>query len=197
VVFFDYSEKALQIRKLMVDEWDGEDYPSFFRYVAKRYPHPETFYQLGADLAPDTIADADIKCMWENEERKWGGHDVIREHWRQYRRLPHEYIPCNLLVDRAHLLNRIGRDRSSAIWWSNAFFTTFSNWLFTIDQRRAMYESWIRELAGRNPAILLYGSDFANISVNHVRAAEYLQRLIDHGHDYLRPLKANKCEIRF
>jgi hypothetical protein len=197
VVFFDYSEKALQIRKLIVDEWDGEDYPSFFRYVTKRYPHPDTFYQLWGDLTPDTIAEVDIVEMWENEGRKWGGHHVIREHWRRYRKLAHEYVPCNLLGDRGHLLNRIGRERSAAIWWSNAFFTTLSNWLFTIDQRRAIYESWIRELAERNPAILLYGADFTNISVNHVRAAEYLKRLGDHGYDYLRPLKANTCEIRF
>jgi hypothetical protein len=197
VVFFDYSEKALQIRKLIVDEWDGEDYPSFFRYVTKRYPHPDTFYQLWGDLTPDTITEVDIVQMWENEGRKWGGHHVIREHWRRYRKLAHEYVPCNLLGDRGHLLDRIGCERSAAIWWSNAFFTTLSNWLFTIDQRRAIYESWIRELAERNPAILLYGADFTNISVNHVRAAAYLKRLGDHGYDYLRPLKANTCEIRF
>src|SRR5262249_18625957 len=76
VVFFDYSEKALQVRKLMVDEWDGDDYPSFFHYVVKRYPHPETFYQLWAGLTPETIEDADITRMWEDEGRKWGGHDI-------------------------------------------------------------------------------------------------------------------------
>ena len=197
VVFFDYSEKALQIRKLIVDEWDGEDYPSFFRYVTKRYPHPDTFYQFWGDLTPDTITEADIEEMWENEGRKWGGHDVLRDHWRRYRQLAHEYVPCNLLSDRGHLLNRIRRERSAAIWWSNAFFTTLGNWLFTIDDRRAIYESWIRELVERNPAMLLYGSDFTNISVNHVRVAEYLKRLSEHGADYLHPLKVNTCEIRF
>jgi hypothetical protein len=197
VVFFDYSETALQIRKLMVEEWDGDDYPSFFRYVTKRYPHPGTFYQLWGDLTPDTITEADIDQMWENEGRKWGGHNGFREHWRRYRTLLHEYVPCDLLNDRANLLNRISSENSAAIWWSNAFFTTLGNWLFTIDQRRAIYESWIRELTERNPAIFLYGSDYTNISVNHVRAAEYLKRLRDHGDDYLRPLKASACEIRF
>jgi hypothetical protein len=197
VVFFDYSEKALQIRKLMINEWDGDDYPSFFRYVVKKYPHPDTFYQLWADLNPATIAETDIERMWENEGKKWGGHDVFREHWQRYRRLSHEYVPCNVLNDRAELLSRVRRERSAAIWWSNAFFTTLSNWLFTIAQRQTMYESWIRELAERNPSLLLYGSDCTNISVNHVRAAEYLQQFVNHGHDDLRPLKANKCEIRF
>jgi hypothetical protein len=135
--------------------------------------------------------------MWETEVNKWGGHGVFGEHWRRYRRLSHEYIPCNLLGDRTELLKRICRERNAAIWWSNAFFTTFGNWLFTIDQRQAIYKSWIRQLAERNPSLLLYGSDYVNISVNHVRAGEYLEKLMDHGYDCLRPLKANKCEIRF
>jgi hypothetical protein len=196
VVFFDYSQKALEVRKLMVEQWDGEDYPSFVRYVLGKHPHPETFYQLWADLTPDSVAWDDVQRMWEAELRKWGGANVLREHWRRYRHLKHEYVPCNLLSDRGELLNRVRREDSAVIWWSNAFFTILSNWLYTIDQRREMYLSWIGELAAKNDRTFIYGSDFNNISVNHVRAGDYLRRLRSENYDYLHPLKVSKCQIR-
>jgi len=197
VVFFDYSESALIVRRLLQEEWSGEDFPDFARYVFRKHPHPQTFYQLWADLTPDAVDWKDVDRLWETEIRRWGGQAVIREHWQRYRRLEHEYIVCNLLGDRSSLLSRVRPDSSAAIWWSNAFFTVFSNWLYTIDQRRELYHAWIRELAQANPLLFLYGSDFNNISVNHIRAAAYAERLSIDGCDYLRPLKENLCEIRF
>jgi hypothetical protein len=197
VVFFDYSDKALQVRRMIDEEWNGEDYPGFIRQVFRKHSHPEAFYQLWADLTPDKIAWEDVERLWQTELRRWGGAAMIRDHWRRYRRIEHEYIPCNLLADRQALLDRIRREHNAVIWWSNAFFTVFSNWLYTIDQRREMYLTWVRELADRNPEVFVYGSDFNNISVNHVRAGAYLRRLESEGYDYLDPLKVNLCEIRF
>jgi hypothetical protein len=197
VVFFDYSDEALEVRRMIDTEWNGEDYPDFIRQVFRKHPHPETFYQLWAGLTPDKIAWEDVDRLWQTELERWGGAAAIRDHWQRYRRLEHEYIACNLLADRQPLLDRIRREKNAVIWWSNAFFTVFSNWLYTIDQRREIYLGWVREVAGRNPDLFLYGSDFNNISVNHVRAGAYLSRLTSEGYDYLNPLKVNQCEIRF
>ena len=35
VVFYDYSKQALAFKKLLIKEWDGEDYPSFLDYAVQ------------------------------------------------------------------------------------------------------------------------------------------------------------------
>lgn len=196
MVFYDYSATALEIRKFIVAEWDGEDFPEFVRYLMKKFPSGEVFYQLWANLGPDSINWADLQQLWQDEIDKWGGESVLREHWRAYRGLRHEYIVCNLLRDQGDLLAAIDGQPNAAIWWSNAFFTIYSNWLYTADQRKAIYDDWLSRLAARNPGIYLYGSDYNNINVNHIRAGDYLERYRVAGNDCLQPARLFKHEIR-
>ncbi|MDH3900314.1 MAG: hypothetical protein OEU51_04630, partial [Gammaproteobacteria bacterium] len=196
MVFFDYSTTALEIRKVIVSEWDGEDFPQFVRYLMKIFPSGDVFYQLWADLAADQIAWDDLERLWLDEIKKWGGESVIKEHWRAYQKLQHEYIQCNLLTHQDNLLAAIRNQPNSAIWWSNAFFTIYSNWLYTADERKKMYDKWLAKLAERNPDIFIYGSDYNNINVNHIRLGEYLERYLIDGDNYLRPGKLYKHEMR-
>jgi hypothetical protein len=196
MVFFDYSRTALEIRKFIVTEWDGEDFPEFVRYLMKKFPSGDVFYQLWANLGPDSINWNDLQQLWQDEINKWGGESVIREHWHAYRQLRHEYIVCNLLRDQASLLNAIDNRAGSAIWWSNAFFTIYSNWLYTAEERKALYDDWIARLAERNPDIFLYGSDYNNINVNHIRAGEYLEQYQVDSNNCLKPVRLYKHELR-
>jgi hypothetical protein len=154
------------------------------------------FYQLWANLGPDSINWNDLQQLWQDEINKWGGESVIREHWHAYRQLRHEYIVCNLLKDQASLLNAIDNRAGSAIWWSNAFFTIYSNWLYTAEERKALYDDWIARLAERNPDIFLYGSDYNNINVNHIRAGEYLEQYQVDSNNCLKPVRLYKHELR-
>jgi hypothetical protein len=196
MVFYDYSRTALEIRKVIVAEWDGDDFPHFARFLIDKFPASEVFYQLWANLDLDEINWADLQRLWLDEIEKWGGESVFKEHWQAYRKLRHEYIVCNLLKDQSPLLANIDHRPNSAIWWSNAFFTIYSNWLYTADERKAIYDKWVAHLAERNPSIFLYGSDYNNINVNHIRAEKYLQRYLVDGEDYLRPRKLFKHEMR-
>ncbi|MFZ0546736.1 MAG: hypothetical protein WAM60_14920, partial [Candidatus Promineifilaceae bacterium] len=92
MVFYDYSKTALEIRKFIVSEWDGEDFPQFVRYLMKKFHSDDVFYQLWANLGPDEIAWNDLQQLWLDEIEKWGGESVIKEHWTAYRKLRHEYI---------------------------------------------------------------------------------------------------------
>lgn len=196
MVFFDYSTTALNMRKVIVSDWDGEDFPRFVRYLMQKFPPGEVFYQLWADLSADEIAWGDLEKLWQNEIEKWGGESVIRDHWRAFQGIRHEYVHCNLLTDRRALLEAIDPRPNAAIWWSNAFFTIYSNWLYTADERKAIYDGWLSELVQRNPHIFIYGSDYNNINVNHIRVQEYLDRYLADGGGYLDPLKLSKHEIR-
>jgi hypothetical protein len=196
MVYFDYSTTALEIRKAINSEWCGVDFPGFVRYLMKQFPPGEVFYQLWAGLTPDEISWGDLEQLWRNEIEKWGGEGVIQQHWTAFRDIRHEYIHCNLLTERDSLLEAIDNQPNSAIWWSNAFFTIYSNWLYTADERKVIYDSWLQELAERNPGIFLYGSDYNNINVNHIRASEYLVRYLVDGESCLKPGRFYKYEIR-
>ncbi len=190
IVYFDYSSQALAFRKLLQEEWDGDDYPHFLEYVFRELPSSETFYQLWNDMHPEEMTAHDFEQGWQAELERWGGAQIFKDHWQAYRRLTHEFVHCNILSESDRLFARLGNGPSDVIWWSNAFFTVFSNWFHTLPDRRTIYDVWTRGLSARNPWLHLYGFDYNNIAVNGVQAAEYAEEYFRDGRDYLNPLKA-------
>ncbi|MCG8462010.1 MAG: hypothetical protein MI919_37480, partial [Holophagales bacterium] len=200
VVFFDYSRQALEVRRYIVEHWDGDDFPGFVDQIFRTFPDPETHYYLWGGLRPHEIDGKDMEHLWQRELSAWGGESTLRRHWRRYRALPHRYVCCDLLADPAQLLDQVRGRGPAAIWWSNAFFTLYSNWYFSIAERRQRYERFLAELAGRRPELCLFGSDPANNSVNHQRAASYLEQLralcpSDPGLAGLEPLRLHAVQI--
>ncbi len=196
VVFFDYSPNALAVKKRMVEEWDGDDFPRFVSYLFREFPYPETYYQLWGDLSPGELDGSDLEHAWDRELQRWGGAGAFRAHWGEYRELRHEYVDSNILTDPSALLTLVKREPRAVIWWSNAFFTMFSNWYYGLDERRKFYDVWIEGLAAINPDILVYGSDYNNASVNSIRAGEYWDRYREFGGYELNPCRQHRTEIR-
>lgn len=197
VVFYDYSEAGLELRRLLLAEWDGADYPAFLRRLFHRLPSSRAFYLLWDGATPEDLDWDDVEARWRQEIDRWGGESVLRAHWARYRRLRHEMVPCDLLQGGAPLLPRLANEPSAAIWWSNAFFTVYGNWLLDARRRQAIYGRWIEELARRAPRLLLYGASSDNVSVNAVRAAEYWSWYREHAGDELAPGRLQGVEIRF
>ncbi len=196
VVYFDYSPKALQIRKYMVDHWTGEDFPDFVGQLFRVFPYPATYYQLWGDTTPDDVESSDIEQMWQRELQRWGTAQIFRQHWQAYRQLQHAYVCCNILTESSLLFEQIAEEPNAIIWWSNAFFTMYGNWFYSLDQRRQMYETWIQQIAQLNPDLFLVGSDYNNVNVNAVRAAPYLDAYQRAGSNCLIPCRLSKTEIR-
>jgi hypothetical protein len=196
VTFFDYSQSALDIRRFMLEDWDGRDFPRFVQRLFERFPYPDTWYHLWRDQTPAEVAAADLEGAWDRELERWGGERAFGRHWNACRTLRHEFVHCDLVADPDLLLERLAPDPGAVIWWSNAFFTVFSNWHYTWDERRVRYESWVSELAKRNPRILIYGSDHNNTNVNWIRAADYWKQYGALPGDELVPRKLQRHEIR-
>ncbi|MCA9140264.1 MAG: hypothetical protein KDB00_26015 [Planctomycetales bacterium] len=196
MVYFDYSPSALATKRYMVDHWDGEDFPDFIDQLTREFPHPQTFYQLWGDLTPDNVTRSDMQQMWEQELDKWEGAENFRNHWRAYVQIPHEFICCNLLVDPSLLTEKISDDPNAVIWWSNAFFTMYGNWFYSLDERKQMYERFIRQISRRNPELSLYGSDDNNMNVNSVLAGEYWEAYQRSEATSLNPFRMSKVELR-
>jgi len=197
VVFYDYSEAGLEFRRLLLNEWDGADYPAFLRHLFRRLPSSRAFYLLWDGATPEDLDWDDVEARWRQEIDRWGGESVLRAHWARYRRLRHEMVPCNLLEGGAPLLSRLRDEESALIWWSNAFFTIYSNWKLDAGQRQEIYGRWIERLARRAPRLLLYGASSNNISVNAVRAADYWEWYRENAGDELEPGRLHRVELRF
>ena len=197
VIFYDYSKRALDIRQQIVENWDGEDFPKFIKTIFKTNPTPKTFYQLWSGVTPENINWKDVNWFWEYEMEKWGGAKAFKQHWLAYRQLPHQYVHCNLLTDQYLLFDLIGKYKRPFLWWSNAFFTVFSNWYYSFSERKQIYEQWIEALANSNPDCRVNGSDFNNTSVNGLTALEYFKQYKNHPSDELHPVKFSEIEILY
>ncbi len=189
VVYFDYSQQALEFKRLLHDEWNGEDYPEFLRYLFTKLKPGEAFYQLWGGFSPQDMAWDTVRDAWTREIARWGGESIIKEHWRRAKQLRVDYVLCNILEDQEPLLREMDNRPNSVIWWSNVFFTFYSNWFHTIDQRRAIYERFIGGLSQQSPNTLIYGNDYNNVAVNAIRAAEYSKAYFATEENYLEPRK--------
>ena len=113
------------------------------------------------------------RATLESRDRSLGRRGGVSGTLDDCRALPHEFVLCDLLEDPRPLLERVRSEPAAVIWWSNAFFTIYSNWFFTIAERRQRYVSFINGLAETAPGLYLYGADHMNSSVNSIRADEY------------------------
>lgn len=201
VVFFDYSQQALTIRKVLINEWDGFDYPDFCRYLIQRFSSEETFYQLWNGLKPEQIDWDDVTILWKNELLNWGGEYKFQQQWKAQQRLNYQFVHCDLVNNPSPLLEKINEQENSAIWWSNAFFTISSNWLLSIEQRKQLFSHWINQLAQKAPDCMIYGADHNNAPLNNITAAQYLNQLNERKKsnliDELTPNNQTSRPLRF
>jgi hypothetical protein len=196
VVFFDYSNNALDIRKRILEEWDGADYPGFVQQLFEWFPYPETYYFLWNDLTPDQVDAQSLDSAWQAELERWGGESRFARHWRRYRDLQHEFVHCNLLTDPTALLDQLRNELNAIIWWSNAFFTMYGNWTYSMAERKKAYERWTERLAAAAPGLFLIGSDYTNTCVNEVQAGQYIFQYRRQGSNFLEPCRMFGTEIR-
>lgn len=197
VVYFDYSSAGLAFRRMLLEEWSGRDYPAFLRSSFRRLPPSRTHYYLWHGASPDALDWDEMERLWAAETERWGGAGNFADQWAGYRTLRHDFLLSNLLTAQSQILERIQDHEHSVIWWSNAFSTLYSAWHCTVEQKRRIYESWIRALAERAPRILIYGSDHSNSSVNSTRAREYWEAYRAEGGDPLSERSFFRHRIRF
>jgi len=192
VVFFDYSAYELEFRKLLCSEWDGIDYPGFLKYAAGKLPS-DAYYALPGVSAGDPMMDE----LWRREVSLWGGEKQFQSHWSRYRKLRHRFVVCNLLTEQESILKELSPAAGTVMWWSNAFATVYTACHYCIEEKQALYESWIRALALKAPEMLLYGSDHSNSSVNGMNARDYLTAYEKAGGDPLKERRLNRRAIHF
>lgn len=200
MVVFDYSAQGLEFRRLIHEEWNGVDYPGFLRILMKKIPSGDAFYLLWDGMTPENLDWNLVKRRWQEELQTWGGEEALYDHWQKFRRLNIEYVHCDILTEHDRLLKQINAQDNSLVWWSNAFFSVHSNWLYSTEQRVDYYRQWIGKVSEKAPELLLYGSDCHNVSVNCYSASRYrdwFELALKESEGGLKPASLHRHEIRF
>lgn len=166
VTYYDYSKPALAFKKMLLKEWNGEDYPKFLDYAQRKFFISET---RGGDTEILTRNQ-----LWEREVDWWGGEKVIKEHWDRYKNLKHRFIHCDICETPEKITSNIKADEDSVIWWSNSFHTIGAQYLRGLSGAKSCYEMWLQQIQERNPNIWIFGKDYLDRPVEGERLKEYI-----------------------
>lgn len=166
VIFYDYSKSALAFKKMLVKEWDGEDYPRFLTYAQKKFRINET-----GGNETETLSR---KQLWERELEWWGSEKAIKEHWDRYKTLNHKYIYCDICCNPEKITSTITPNKNSVIWWSNAFHTVGAQYLRGVSGVKTCYETWLKQINDKNPDIWILGKDYLDRPIEGDKLKDYL-----------------------
>ena len=166
VNFYDYSKPALAYKKMMLTQWNGEDYPSFINWARKKYQFNETHGTLTENETDD--------FMWKREISWWGGEDIIKEHWKRYKKLKHTWTHVDISKDCTPITNKIVNEPGSVIWWSNAFHTVNAHYLHGLKGVTESYNNWIKEIKTNNPDMWILGKDFLDRPIEGGQIKDYV-----------------------
>ena len=166
VNFYDYSKPALAYKKMMLTQWNGEDYPSFINWARKKYQFNETHGTLTENETDD--------FLWKREISWWGGEDIIKEHWKRYKKLKHTWTHVDISKDCTPITNKIVNEPGSVIWWSNAFHTVNAHYLHGLKGVTESYNNWIKEIKTNNPDMWILGKDFLDRPIEGGQIKDYV-----------------------
>ena len=166
VTYYDYSKSALAFKKMLVKEWDGEDYPKFLNYAQKKFKINETGGNETQTLSRQQL--------WERELKWWGSEKTLKEHWDKYKTLNHKYIHCDICSTPEKITPTITHNENSVIWWSNAFHTVGAQYLRGLSGVKTCYETWLKQINDKNPDMWILGKDYLDQPVEGDRLKDYL-----------------------
>lgn len=152
VVFYDYSKPSLAFKKLLLQQWDGEDYVSFINWALAKYQFNETG---GVETEHMTK-----EKLWQREVDWWGSEKAIKEHWLEYKKLKHSFIHVDICETPEKVTSKITPEKDSLIWWSNAFHTVNAQYVRGLSGVKQCYETWIDQIKRQNPDIWILGKDY-------------------------------------
>ena len=166
VIFYDYSKPSLAFKKLLVTQWDGEDYPAFVTWALDKYQFSET-----GGVETQTLSRREL---WEREIQWWGSESKIKSHWDKYKTLNHSYVHVDICESPEKITSKITPEEHSVIWWSNAFHTVNAQYVRGLQGVKDCYNNWIRQITENNPNIWILGKDYLDRPVEGKQIKNYV-----------------------
>ena len=151
---------------MLLEHWDGEDYPYFIQWAKSKYAINET---AGIRTENETVED-----LWQRELKYWGSEKTLKSHWQDYKTLDHSYVLCDICENPEKLTNKITNVGTQLIWWSNAFHTVNAHYLRGLQGVKFCYNNWIQQLNDKNNNLYIMGKDYLNRPVEGGTLKEHL-----------------------
>lgn len=154
VVYIDYSQDALNYRKWLVENWDGNDYMQAITQYKQVNPDFDPIWMPGKQsLYP---------AEWENTLKLFGGKKQWLKLWNKYTSLPHEYFKINLLGDYQVMLDDMKcHQGNNMIWISNSFNTPATIRNFAPGVLQTHWDKFLNDITTNNLCVQVVGCDHA------------------------------------
>ena len=166
VTYFDYSKQALAYKRMLLEHWDGEDYPRFIQWAKSKYSINETAGTRTENETPDDL--------WIRELNYWGSEKTLKNHLQDYKTLEHKYFHCDICSNPKKVTNKITNADTQVIWWSNVFHTVNAHYLRGLQGVKNCYNDWIQQINNKDENIYIMGKDYLNRPVEGGTLKEYL-----------------------
>lgn len=164
VVFYDYSKASLNLKKWLLQNWDGKDYVEILKHykenaVCECCDAPITsIYQWNREV--DIYEDEELlRKRFDEIVKYFGGMKSWLTFWKRFKTLEIEFLVCNLLGDFNSLSDHVQNNKgNSLIWLSNIFYSEPIIRNFKPNVVEEKYNILINELKKGNPDLEAYGS---------------------------------------
>ena len=152
MVYVDYSQRALDFKKSLFENWDGHDYFGFVEEYKKLNPSFSPIWFYGLDPAP----------QWESTLKAFGGESRWLDLWAEYKNLKHEFLNINLFEDHSAMLDdmKAHRHGNNLVWISNSFNTEAAVRHFPKKKLRDLYDNFLDNVILNNQSIQICGTDY-------------------------------------
>lgn len=147
VIYFDINARAIEVRKRMLEEFDG-DLDRLLPYLNELRTNygPEKPFHLGnVDKAMAQIF------------KVFGDKETFQKAWRNLQAKPKEFHQLNLISENRKLLEQVGAD-SSAVFAISDIFTGQNELTYGHARIIQHYRSFVEQSA-RHPGLILTGKD--------------------------------------
>ena len=159
VVTYDYSTPALALRRMMIEEWDGEDFAKFFAQARARIDA-----QMGQPVSyvPHEIM-RDPNAVAKEFQREMGAvftsAEQWRAHWQRFRALQHVFVEVDVLgaPAQAKAMLETHAARNAALWISDMFNSPNAVGKLAWNRRHAIFQMLSDTLSAHTASDLILG----------------------------------------
>lgn len=163
VVYFDYSQAALDFRKELHEQFDGLNFVDFLKNRGTRFrfgnyqarpanaeevPHGEAQFaeQFHSEPNYDTL-----NSLWNRTTDAFGGSKAFQRLWQDSRQLPHQFVFTDLFNTPSALTDLLQADHAehSLVWWSNSFTTESTRTFMPVEHIQRAYKNFEFTIRGR------------------------------------------------
>ena len=110
ITWFDFSQVSLDLKKDMMENWDGKDYPAFVRQFCDK---------KGMDYGKRDLEE--WEQLWEEELDLWGGQSHFISAWKKLCGVPQRFCNVDLIQEPEKLCEIVKDEPRSIVLISNIY----------------------------------------------------------------------------